>query len=384
MTIDGDADDMEAIWAAEDAEEAADRERKAELPPAIDHDEFLAWRSPRQVNESPARLDNPLWHWLVRTCHSAYNANKVFNGPSSFEVGPMWCFDRFGKSETALPDGRVVHIGGEHEDDYDPDFFIYNDVTVIDANGSIRIWGYERDVFPPTDFHSATLIGESIFIIGCFGYPEQRMVRHTPVYKLALETMTITPAETAGEAPGWIQRHSAELSDDNRAIIVRGGEVWLGDKRTMQENIDSWSLDVATGHWTRLTTLDWQRWTMLRVDRKRNRLYDVRRELWRRDHGWPGMESYWKHDDKPNFEALAALYRLEATSPDPEQMSQYNVYRVYIDGVVVRFAEDRWSVKALVEGRLSDVRLEELQRKTLATLRQIDAVDWEIEANPGQ
>ena len=53
-------EDMEAKWAAEDAEEAADRERKAELPPAIDLDEFLAWRSPRQVNESPTRLNNPL------------------------------------------------------------------------------------------------------------------------------------------------------------------------------------------------------------------------------------------------------------------------------------------------------------------------------------
>jgi hypothetical protein len=152
----------------------------------------------------------------------------------------------------------------------------------------------------------------------------------------------------------------------------------------MQENIDSWSLDVTTSRWTRLTTLDWQRWTMLRIDRKPNRLYDVREELWRRDHGWPGMESYWKHDDKPNFEALAALYRIDATSPAPEQMSTYNVYRVYIDGVAVRFTEDRWSVNALVEGRLTDGRLDELQSKTLATLRQIDSADWEIESNGGE
>jgi hypothetical protein len=372
-------DDMEAMMAAEAAEEAADCERKAEPPPEIDRDEFLAWRSPREVKKSPTRLDNPLWHWLVRTRHSAYSANEVFNGPSPFDAGPMWCFDRFGKSETALPDGRVVHIGGEHEDSYDPDFFIYNDVTIIDAGGAIETWGYERDVFLPTDFHSATLSGKSIFIIGCLGYPEQRMIGHTPVYQLALDTMTITPAETSGEAPGWLHRHSAELSDDGRAIIVRGGEVWLGHNRTMQENIDSWSLDVASGRWTRLTTLDWQRWTMVRVDRKRNRLYEVRRELWHRDHGWPGLESYWKHDDKPDFEALAALYRLDETSPAPENASKHNVYRVRIDGVTVRFTEDSWSVKALVEGRLSDVRLKELQRKTLATLQRLDAAEWEIE-----
>jgi hypothetical protein len=132
----------------------------------------------------------------------------------------MWCFDRLGKSETTLPDGRAVHIGGEHEDDYDPDFFIYNDVTVINANGSVEIRGYAREVFPPTDFHSATLAGNSIFIIGCFGYPEQRMAGRTPAYRLALDTMAITPVETSGEAPGWLLEHSAELSNDGRAIAV--------------------------------------------------------------------------------------------------------------------------------------------------------------------
>ncbi len=372
-------ENWEAVWDAEAAEEAADRERKAEPPPSIDREAFLAWRCPRKVTHSPTRLDNPLWHWLVRTRHSAYSANETFKGPSPFEAGPMWCFDRFGKSETTLPDGRVIHIGGEHEDDYDPDFLIYNDVTVVDPDGSIEIRGYAPEVFPPTDFHSATLAGNSIFIVGCFGYPDQRVAGRTPVFRLALDTMAITPVDTSGEAPGWLQRHSAKLSDDGRAIIVRGGEVWPGDKRTMRENIDAWSLDIASGRWTRLTVQDWQRWAMVRVDRKRNRLYDVRQELWHRDHGWPGLQSYWKHDDEPDFEALAVLYRLDETAPPPEQGSEHNVYRVTIDGVPVRFTEERWSVQAMVEGRLSHARLEELQRQTLTTLQRIDASEWEIE-----
>ena len=372
-------DNWEAIRDAEATEEAADRERKAEPPPALDRDEFLAWRSPRQVAESPTLLDNPLWHWMVRTRHSGYSANQAFKGPSPFEAGPMWCFDRFGKSETILPDGCAIHIGGEHEDYYDPDFFIYNDVTLIDANGCIEIRGYARDVFPPTDFHSATLVGDSIFVIGCLGYPKQRIAGHTPVYRLALNTMAITPVETSGESPGWLHRHCANLSDDGRAVIVRGGEVWLGEGQSMQENIDAWSLDITSGRWTRLTTLDWQRWTMVRADRKRNRLYDVRQELWHRDHGWPGLESYWKHDDQPDFEALAMLYRLDETAPSPEQGPEHNVYRVAIDGVTVRFKEDSWSVQAMVEGRLTNMRLEELQRQTLATLQRLDASAWEIE-----
>ncbi len=140
---------------AEIAAEEADRQRKAEPAPVLSKEEFIKWRSPRTVEENPTRLDNPLWHWLVRTRWSAYKANEIFQGPSSFDAGPMWCFDRFGKSETRLPDGRVIHIGGEHEDFYDPDFFIYNDVTTVGGEGGIAIHGYPPSVFPPTDFHTA-------------------------------------------------------------------------------------------------------------------------------------------------------------------------------------------------------------------------------------
>lgn len=361
-------------------EEEADEQRKLEPPPNLSPEEFLAWRSPRAVSDNPTRLDNPLWHWLVRTRWSAYQADARFHGPSSFDAGPMWCFDRFGMSQTLLPDGRVVHIGGEHEDHYDPDFCIYNDATVIGPAGEIAIYAYPRAEFPPTDFHSATLVGDSIVIIGCLGYPEQRVIGATPVFRLALDTMRITRTDTCGEAPGWIHRHTEALSDSGCEIVVSGGEVWRGDDRSMAENIDTWSLDLATGRWTRLSALDWQRWTMLRMDRKPNRLWDVREELWYREHAWPGLNSHWKFDDEPDFEALAALYSLPDGTPPAESGPEYNDYRVVVDGVAVRFKEERFLVQAIVEGRLSDDRLAALQRRTLGLLERLDASQWEIEA----
>lgn len=371
-------DDTDAAQAA-DAAERRDRARKAEPPPTLNQAEFLAWRSPRTVDAGPVHLDNPLWQWLVRTRLSAYTANEALGGPSSFDSGPMWCFDRFGRSETTLADGRVVHIGGEHEDHYDPDFFIYNDVVLVAPDGSITILGYTRDEFPPTDFHSATLVGNGIFIIGCLGYPEQRVTGHTPVLRLDISTMSIVHVETIGESPGWIHRHSAELTADGRSIVIRGGDVWTGADRRMQENIDSWAFDVSSGRWSRLTALDWQRWTMVRADRKRNRLWDVRQELWHREHSWPGHQSYWKYDDEPDFDALAALYRLDLEAPAPEQGDDHNVYRIAVDGVIVKFTEDAWDVQAIVEGGLSEDRLEALQRATLAILQRLDASPWELE-----
>ena len=78
-------------WEREAAEEEADRKRKAEPGPKLSREEFLAWRSPRKVSRQATRLDNPLWHWLVRTRWSAYQANNMYAGPSSFDAGPMWC-----------------------------------------------------------------------------------------------------------------------------------------------------------------------------------------------------------------------------------------------------------------------------------------------------
>lgn len=370
-------EDEDDAWARQEAEEARKEARRAEPPPPLSPEEFASWRSPRTVSGGPVSLDNPLWHWLVRTGFDAYSANEKFHGPSAFGDGPMWCFDRFGQSVTELPDGRRVHVGGEHEDFYDPDFFIYNDVVVIDPDGGIRILGYGREQFPPTDFHSASQIGNTLYLVGCLGYEAQRQVGVTPVFALDLEQMNIRALPTRGDGPGWIHAHAAEVAPDGRTLIVSGGEVWRGKGLSFQQNIDRWSLNVDSGRWERLTALDWQRWTMLPVNRKRNRLFDLRHELFARDYGMGD----WRYEEPPDFEALAALYRVDEDAPPPREGQDYNEYIAEVDGIRVRFTEERCEVKALVEGRLPQDRLEAFQRKTLATLERLNASPWEIEAD---
>lgn len=227
-------------------------QRGPEAAPPLSLDEFARWRSPRLVTGNPTCVSNPVWCWLVRTRLSAYHANEKLRGASSFNAGPMWCFDRSGQTETKLPDGRVVHIGGEHEDFYDPDFYIYNDVTTVDVHGDVEVYGYPTNVFPPTDFHTATLVGGSIIVIGCLGYVEQRVSGTTPVFRLALDSLRIERFHTCGEGPGWIFGHSALLSDDASAIIVSGGKIWRGEGHASTENFESWSLELSTGAWARL------------------------------------------------------------------------------------------------------------------------------------
>src|SRR4051812_11149947 len=97
--------------------------------PEVTLDLYREWRAPRRGAANPERVCNPVWEWLVRTRVNAFLAADHFEEPDAYDAGPGWCFTRFGRTSTQLPDGRVVKISGEHEDHYDPDFFIYNDVT---------------------------------------------------------------------------------------------------------------------------------------------------------------------------------------------------------------------------------------------------------------
>lgn len=77
---------------------------------------------------NPSLIDKPFWKNMVRSGRGGFGARMSFDDPEDpFADGrPVWCFERYGATRTKLPDGRIVCIGGEHEDSYDPDFCIYN------------------------------------------------------------------------------------------------------------------------------------------------------------------------------------------------------------------------------------------------------------------
>jgi hypothetical protein len=80
-----------------------------------------------------------------------------------------------------------------------------------DPEGGIRILGYPESVFPPTDFHTATLIERRVYIIGSLGYPGTRRHGETPIYRLSVDTFQIERVDARGDAPGWLYGHRAIL-----------------------------------------------------------------------------------------------------------------------------------------------------------------------------
>jgi hypothetical protein len=256
--------------------------------------QFAAQRSARRGGANPERMDVPTWSWLVGSRLGAYAAREHFGipHPSSRSDPPGWCFDRMGCPEVALPDGSRLWIAGEHEDSYDPDFFIYNDVVVERPGGEIEIFGYPEDDFPPTDFHTATLDERRgcIWIVGSLGYHDRRRPGWTPVFQLMLDTFAIRAFETSGEAPGWIHSHRAELVDDGRRLVVSRG-ILQHESGELLDQIDDWSLDLDAAVWRRDTHRPFRRWRVRRVDGEPLRLFEMGMFIFRLRYGGPEMDT---------------------------------------------------------------------------------------------
>ena len=363
---------------AGDADYLGEDSESQEIPPdpSITRELFLKWRSPRLSSSNPERMTNPVWDWLVRV--NAFQATERFKGPSAIYAGPGWCFDRFGQSSTQLADGRVILVAGEHEDHYDPDFYIYNDVVVRYPEGPIEIFGYAREVFPPTDFHSATLVGDRIIIAGNLGYPEDRKPGTTQVLSLDLKTFAIASVHTSGASPGWLHGHTAELSDDRRSILLRHGKLDRGgEDKSLVENIDDWILDLADWRWERLTKRRWLRWDMLRSDGQRNHLWEIQQAAWSRSVRWnKELEKQMEQLEgelgtRPNLDLVESLFRPPIPHEAmPKAENEWNVFRIRIGGVILRYVVETHSIQLTVEGELPqssvDVVTSDLVRKLSA------------------
>ena len=368
-------------------------------PTAVTKDLFAQWRSARRGKQQAERMDNPVWEWMLREEVGTYSATQHFQLGSAFDLGPGWCSQRYGQSETLLPDGRVILIAGEHEDYYDPDFYIYNDVIVKNPDGSTHFYSYPEEDFTPTDFHSATLLDEQIILIGNLGYLESRRPGETLVQSLSLKDFHIRKIETKGNCPGWIGNHRTEYFSAEKKVIVSGGETF-GDDGSLLENIDDWELDLSIWTWKRLTERKWTRVEFSKADRGWMNLFEMRNaqfmEVMRKEHasmmteemktlfdssgiegeddellGEPAEDSVFTPPEDP--EVLASLYQpnLDFKEVSKESEEDYDVFQILVDDVTVRYNEKGSYLVMTVEGELPSQVVESLVKDLKAKLSKL-------------
>lgn len=222
--------------------------------PNISKDDYIKGAYAMRGKSNPEPASKPFWLALIKSGELSYGYSHTFDKEcDKIMFPPRWNYVRFGRSITLLPDGRIIEIAGEHEDYYDSDFYIYNDVFVHDGKGNCDIYIYPSEIFTPTDFHTATLVDKYIYIIGNLGYVEDRKVGYTQVFRLNINTLRIEKIETTGEMPGWISRHRATY-DGKSSITIMGGELFLkkDEKFKYMDNQDIYSLNLKLMKWSKL------------------------------------------------------------------------------------------------------------------------------------
>lgn len=324
------------------------------------------WREkhPRFGTANPELMNLPFWERMIKTGQSAYAAQKEYGDTRSHD-GPVWTFDRVGMTKTKLADGTTLCIGGEHEDYYDPNFNIYNDVIALKPDGSADIYGYPQKDFPPTDFHTATLVDGDIYIIGALGYVDRRAPGRTPVYRLNAASKRMEPFATSGAPPGWIFGHKAVYDAKRRAITITGGQVQATpDASLVRDNFDEYRLRLKDGVWEKLTD---RHWPQFRVG--------LAGKHWIND----GQRSVKIDDLLPSIPHALVTPKPPAKRDDDAPLVGWTVRDIVVRGVTVHYALGLQAVKLTVEGPLPASVMAALTDDLSVKLRRVVGAECRVD-----
>ena len=163
--------------------------------------------------------------------------------------------------------------------------------------------------------------------------------------------------------------------------------MYLGDDKPLRENIDDWSLNLKTKTWRRLTTRNWRTLELMREDKSRNRFWEIRQAIWNNEVKW--RESYEKSiqqlendfGQKPQLDIFEKLYEFDFDhSPVKEHDEENNTYWIEVGEVIVRFLEDHYYLRVIIEGDLAKNKIEHIQESLKAKLSELENCVYILEA----
>ncbi|MDC0721784.1 hypothetical protein [Nannocystis bainbridge] len=204
------------------------------------------------------------------------------------------------------------------------------------------------------------------------------------MYGLDLADLAITEIATTGATPGWIYGHSAVLADEGRTIVVSRGKR-LDEHHASHENIDDWRLDLSTWRWQRLTERRWPRRELRRADGQRNCLSDLQEAQWMRGTSLvPELGALLEKLERdlgvvPDLDLVARLFRPSvAHEALPEADGPFNVVRIVVASVVVRFVHESYALQMTVEGDLPLATVDAIAEELRARLSTLQHTDWTL------
>jgi hypothetical protein len=183
---------------------------------------------------------------------------------------------------------------------------------------------------------------------------------------------------------------------------------------SLVENLDEWSINLQTRQWKRLTRRQWHRFKVRRQDGKWNHLSELDSILWlkkiiEKEVLTERKEKYEKqlkhrlaalNQDKgifgkiwgkffpccsvPDLNLLETLYApkiateiivkkvSENDDDDDDDGDKYNVHRIRIGDVIVRYVEDMSGINVTIEGELPSEIVEQLKTDLIEKLAALE------------
>lgn len=329
-------------------------------------------------NQNPTANPSSVRQWLIWHKIAAYDVRTQIERqteaqldlvslprPNTESPSPnaLWCFDRMGQSCTALPDGRKIYIAGEHEDYYDPDFCIYNDVTVVHPDGRIDLYEYPVSDFPPTDFHAAILneAEQTIITVGSLGYPENRSEATTQVMILDLKTMKIQQQTTLGNAPDWLHGAQMNWCIDGYTLTISNGSLGIGQAKPCRKNLSIWHLNTHTWQWSCPEQPLFEQYLLMRTDKHDLHLWEYGRLFWAQQNSPDYSTELGRLTNVLGIVPLTNIYQ-KLFQPDiPHRLieknledanTQWSVTEIMIDQHLVRYFDEGYGVELIIPADL--------------------------------
>ena len=79
---------------------------------SVSKEEYLVQKYRTFGESNPQKCEAAFWYDMVRCNAAAWNAREQFDDKNTFNDQPVWCYERFGKSITAIGGGEFIEIAG--------------------------------------------------------------------------------------------------------------------------------------------------------------------------------------------------------------------------------------------------------------------------------
>lgn len=189
-------------------------------------------------------IEEPLWtppHLRLNQSRQSIFKKHIFN----IAIG----------GNTAATDWKEY----DYNDYYNPDFKIYNDVTIRHFDSKYELWNYPEEQFPPVYAHD-TVHDKNIdfvYITGGLGSGDRQRKNITEIYQLNLETKDIEHIEALGDSPPCLHNHHTKMWNDD-LIEMRDGDILKNGKAI--KNLYVWYFNLKTKTWLKKDQEIYQHW----------------------------------------------------------------------------------------------------------------------------